>query len=384
VLCAVTLIAMCGRAPAPASGQAGQSSGRGRHASEAHLQIDGATFRTSSGTFVWRGISAFRLVEMVAHGREPAAAAYLDWTRQRGLTTVRVLVMAHHLFRLAPGDGRAALPRLLELARQRDLHVEVVALADTADIPLDLDAHVKAIGAIVAKYPNALVEIANEPGHPTQDRRLHDPSFLQRLAALVPDEVPVVLGSAEYGDGYAGGDYATFHFPRESDGDGWGHVTALAEGAEFVARWRKPVVSDEPIGAGHRFHPGRRDNEPRRFRAAATLTRLAGLHATFHYEGGLQATVPEGRELACFDAWLNGLELVRELPAGGRFLAADALGRLASVTGARAAFAREFEREAWLLIVDPGPQLAVKWSDGWQEHTGAAADGARLLRARRR
>ncbi len=80
-------------------------------------------------------------------------------------------------------------------------------------------------------------------------------------------------------------------------------MLALAHGAQLLARWKKPVVSDEPIGSGATFQPGRRDDAPARFRAAALLTRLAGLGATFHYEAGLQARVPEGHELECFNAW---------------------------------------------------------------------------------
>ncbi len=78
-------------------------------------------------------------------------------------------------------------------------------------------------------------------------------------------------------------------------------------------RWKKPVVSDEPIGAGPALQPGRRDNLPARFRAAALLTRLVGMGATFHYEGGIQATIPAGAELACFNAWNEAWAL---LPAG--------------------------------------------------------------------
>jgi hypothetical protein len=348
-----------------------------------HLRVDGPSFRSDSRPFEWRGISAFRLAEMVAHGREAEAASFLDWARAQKLTVVRVFVMARHLFALEPADGLKALPRLLELARDRGLHVELVALIDTADIKTDLDAHVKAVGAIAAKYTNALVEIANEPGHPTQDRRLHEPAFVQRLAALVPERVPVSLGSAEYDVAYAGGDYATYHFPRTSDPDGWGHVLSLARGAAFVARWRKPVVSDEPIGAGDALQPGRRDNDPRRFRAAAVLTRLAALQPTFHYEGGLHARPPAGRELECFKGWSDGLDLLQPVPTCGRFLDKDSLTAVDSVPGARAVFGRECERQAWIVLIDPQPGASVTWRAGWRRGQHSVADGVHVARAGR-
>lgn len=266
----------------------------------------GTEFRQASGrTFPWRGITAFRLAEQIASGREADAAAYLDWTAANDVTVVRVLAMAQHLFKLTPADGLRALPRLLELAAQRNIHVEIVALADTAGLNLDLDAHVEAVGKIAAAHPNAFLEIANEPFHPTQDPRLHDRATLARLAALVPDDVVVAYGSDAPGNS-GGGDYVTVHMPRGQDA--WDHVLALGAGRELVEKYGRPVVSDEPIGAAATFDAGRRDNAPDRFRAAAMLTRAAGMHATFHYEGGLQARIPEGIELACFKAWLEGLQ----------------------------------------------------------------------------
>src|SRR5881397_2255467 len=68
----------------------------------AHLQIRGTRFiNNSGGTFDWRGISAFRLVEFVAHGREKDAEAYLAWASGKKLTLVRVLTMADVLFKLS-------------------------------------------------------------------------------------------------------------------------------------------------------------------------------------------------------------------------------------------------------------------------------------------
>ena len=348
------------------------------------LTIRESRFYAGDTPFDWRGISAFALVEQIAHGRESDAAAYLDWAARNQLTVVRVLTMARHLFTLSPEEGRTALPRLLEMASTRGLYVEVVALADTAAIPVELDGHVKAIGTIAAEHANALIEIANEPGHRTQHPDVHDAGRLKALAAFVPDEVLVALGSAEYGSDFAGGDYATFHFRRDPRADGWGHVLRLAEGAKLVSRWRKPVVSDEPIGAGPRFVAGRRDNEPARFGAAALLTRLAGMYPTFHYEGGLLAKIPSGPELEALQAWLHGLRTAEGVPLKGtEFVQGEHVSAIARSTGARAAFARVGKQEAWLLLVDPRPQASAEWTAGWRQDGRWEAPGARLLRGRR-
>ena len=161
------------------------------------LQPRGQTLVYPDGTrFLWRGVTAFQLVDHVADGREDRARVFLSWARATGFSVVRVLAMASGLFELAPADGLRALPRLLALAAEYDLYVEVVALSDTRAYPaLDLPAHVRAVGAACDRAPNSLLEVANEPYHPT-----HVPGLTAaRLAALasgVPARVPVALGAA--------------------------------------------------------------------------------------------------------------------------------------------------------------------------------------------
>ena len=268
-----------------------------------HLRPSGTRFLKPDGSvFHWRGISAFRLLEFVAHGREKDADAYLCWAAAKRLNVVRVFAMADGIFQLTPEDGLRALPRLLDMARRHGIYVEVVAFTGTSVIEVDRAAFVKAIAAICARHSNALLELANEPGHPTQAREMHDAAHLQSLLPLVPKGVPVALGSVEYHDGFAAGTYVTWHSPRGGD---W--VRRIQEGAALLKKFRKPVINDEPIGAANVAVPGRRDNDPARFRAAAAAMRRAGLGATFHYDGGIQTRMPTKGELACLDAWLDGL-----------------------------------------------------------------------------
>ena len=374
-------------APPPAAAPAAPAAAQATPEAAGPMQrvaIRGTGFVLGEAPFEWRGISAFRLAEQIAHGREAEAVAFLDWARGRQLNVVRVFAMAHHLFALTPADGVRALPRLLELAAARGLHVEIVALTDTAAIAVDHAQHVAAVGAVAAAHRNALVEIANEPWHPTQDRRLHDPAYVKKLSAAVPAGVLVALGSAEGTPGYAEGAYATWHSPRGSGQEGWQHVLQLAEGPALVQAWGKPVVSDEPIGAADAAIAGRRDNAPEHFGAAAALTRLAGLGATFHYEGGLQSRIPAGRELECFTAWSEGLALLSGLPQNGRFLNGDELAAIGRAQGVRAAFGRASGAEVWLVGVNPAPGAAVAWSGGWKARgEPQRAPGVVLFRGRR-
>jgi hypothetical protein len=346
------------------------------------LAIKDGRFVTAHGEpFAWRGITAFRLAELIAHGREQEAAAYLDWAASQQLTVVRVLLMARYLFQLTPEDGRAALPRLLDLARARGIAVEVVALADTKEIPVDYETHIREVGRVAGERGNALIEIANEPGHPTQDPRLHEPAFARSLAALLPEPLLVALGSFEYGDEYAAGDYATTHVPRGSGA--WDHVLEVATRAEWVSRLKKPIVSDEPIGAGPEFDAGRRDNEPSRFAAAAALTRLVGMDPTFHYDGGLQARIPGPQEAACLEAWRRGLSLLDDAPASGQFISGEALSEIADVNGSRGSFARLSGDRAMLLLIDPQPSTTITWRNGWKEVRQDSTPGVRIVAAER-
>lgn len=267
------------------------------------LRVQGTHFVRADGTaFEWRGITAFRLLELVAHGRERDAEAYLRWAAAQQLTVVRVLAMARVLFTLSPSDGEEALPRLLEHAARQGIVVEVVALADTASYDIDLAAHVRAVGRICRAQGNCAIEIANEPYHPTQSGQVHDRPFLRRLRREIPVEIPVSLGTLDDEGELAAGDYVTWHSPREGD---W--PAKLREGARLLRRFGKPVVADEPMGAATRAIRGRRDNVPEHFARAAKICRELGLGATFHYESGLQAARPDAAERRCLAAWLSAL-----------------------------------------------------------------------------
>jgi hypothetical protein len=333
-----------------------------------HLRVSGDRFVTADGTaFEWRGVTAFRLAELIATGRERDADAYLAWAQAQKLTIVRVLAMAHNLFELPPDRGRAAMARLLTMAAARGLAVEIVALADTASFQFDIDAHMRELGQICARAGLCTIEIANEPIHATQDPRVHDRTYLAALRRLIPAEVPGSLGLGTAGDAPGAGDYVTVHFPRD---DGWKHVAALAEGFALRQRFKAPVINDEPIGAANEAVPGRRDADPERFRAAALLSQMAGLGATFHYDGGLQATVPAGRQEACFKAWRSAWDLLPRAPLTGfrELTPSDpiALTGTATVTGVWIARAGP---EIWVLAIGTSGAPRASASKGWRLRT---------------
>jgi len=392
VLLVLASIAACGdsgasveehAAPVARSSWA-QGSKRARSATASgHLQITGTHFVTATGQpFPWRGITAFRLLDYVARKKEADVRAYLAWAQSQDLTVVRVLAMGSGFMQLSPDEGRAALGRLLDLAQEYGVHVEIVALANTRELPVSLDEQIAAIGTIAAAHANALVELANEPIHPTQAPDVGKADVLAALAARIPDDVPVAWGSIETDERFSGGDYVTWHVPRETRPDGWGHVLAVAHGATFLQKFGKPVVNDEPIGAGPRDEPGRRDNRPARFRAAALLTRLTGMGATFHYEGGLQATIPQGAELACLAAWREAWTLLpADVESQGTFAAAGNAGAVVQDFDRQAAyglFERATATRGWILAIGAG-EPKVQLAPGWMVEATKEFEGLRLI-----
>lgn len=358
-----------------------------------HLTIEGTTFRTGDGgPFQWRGITAFGLLERLAASDGVAVDRYLDWAAGEQLTVLRVLSMAKHLFDLPPQAGRRHLDDLLARAATRGLYVEVVALADTADLDVPLEAQVRAIGEIAARHPNAIVELANEPHHATQRREVNDLRALSALLAAVPEVVPVAIGAPDEPGRVVAGDFITHHFPRSSGAEGWAHVRDLIVGRDLLARVRKPVINDEPVGAGAVTVPGRRDAEPARFETAALLTRMIGMGATFHYDGGLQARIPDGRELECFRAWQAAWRhLPPDIEARGVFRLPGESGAASLRVDGAGVGAWEVQKgaDAWLLIARPTGEAAVHWAEGWRE-IGSTTIGpagfrqAELKRAARR
>ncbi|MCK7493736.1 MAG: hypothetical protein MZW92_22195 [Comamonadaceae bacterium] len=157
------------------------------------LSARGTQLVCSDGSgFQWRGVTAFALLEQIAHGRHRDADAYMRWAQATGFNLVRVLAAADVLFKLPADEGLRHMPALFEMAARRGLYVEIVALADSARFGMtgpSLRAQVAEVGKIAAGHANAVMQVANEHYHPTQSRELHDLAVLAELGRLIPPRV---------------------------------------------------------------------------------------------------------------------------------------------------------------------------------------------------
>ncbi len=108
--------------------------------------------------------------------------------------------------------------------------------------------------------------------------------------------------------------------------------------------------------------------------------------ATFHYEGGLQARIPEGAELACFSAWREAWTLLPpDLESHGAFAIAgtpDAVVQSFDHAAVYGVFERMTADGGWLLAVGGG-EPGVTLASGWTVIETKAFEGVRLLRVAR-
>ena len=62
------------------------------------------------------------------------------------------------------------------------------------------------------------------------------------------------------------------------------------------------------------------------------------------------------------------------MPPAGRFLGTADLTSAAGVTGTRAAFGRLYDRELWVVLVDPG-DVKIEWKAPWREASRVTLPG---------
>jgi hypothetical protein len=356
----------------------------------ARLRVDGPRgFVDPTGRrFTWRGVTGFRLIALVAHGREADARAFLAWACGGGrrATIVRVLsALDAGLFTLTPADGLAALPRTLDLANGAGCYLEVVALAGTRapagglSTRAAMGAHVEAVGAICARYAAcAAVELANENSHGSQAADLVDVPFLRALRARVPASVPVSLGSThgieDESDIYQDGDYLTIHGDRADGDHGWRWIRHTNEQRALAERVRKFAVNDEP---------NRDDLAADKQTAIAVLCMLFGLGDTFHFAAGLQAAVPTGSEAAAFEARVRGWRLVPADWSGSYRNAGFVDSPVKGIAGAVRAYSSVAGDHGYTLILGADGER-VEWNPDWPTRDLLLSDGGlRVYRVRR-
>lgn len=353
--------------------------------------------------FQWRGLTAFRLLEMLATQKHSEVCGFLDWAASNRVTVLRTLTMCSDVFSLSPESGRANLPRLLELCRARGLYLEAVGLADTKAAGTTREQaqrHLSDLGAICRENENAVLEVANEPRHDTQQDWVGEPSALRELALLVPDVVPLALGAAHGSDdenaefAISPAVYVTIHSDRRDGDGGWRHVRHMREMEAMSCSVGKPVIDDEPIGAASEFVAGKRENDPAKWWARGALSRILRIGSTCHLESGLHCTIPTWRELACVEAWRDGLDaLPPDLEDHTRFANTgwtppnpeSPVKRIDESKVVRAYSATDASgASAWTCALGVTDAAGLEWREDWHPALVAERPGVQVYYAERR
>jgi len=103
------------------------------------LQVREGRLRNEAGWLHWSGLSEFSAVHLVRTGQEVELVRRLDRARAAGRNGIRVLMMAHNLFDLAPSmvGYWSAANVVVQLAQARGLYVEAVGFADAQTVMPD-------------------------------------------------------------------------------------------------------------------------------------------------------------------------------------------------------------------------------------------------------
>ena len=265
------------------------------------LTIGADQFYRDGQRWVWKGITAFRLLERVLRGEDirPTVSQYQD----AGLNLVRVLGMKDNntgWFLNPKIAGYVdARERLFDQLADVEMFCEFVAFADTRTImPAVHDQQAFWAGSVdrCQRRPRVVVELLNEYGHPTQS--INPLNFARPTNGLL----------AAHGSGLSdvhpvepSWDYDTYHGRRDPPPDARGFT--CYDHYEFEAGYpaQRPRVGEEhlkPSGFGYDV------------RWANLLGRHAGIGngGTFHPDGGIDARLMTEPEFNCAVAFARGCD----------------------------------------------------------------------------
>jgi len=255
----------------------------------------GRQIHNDGGPVLSAWVTAFPLAGLVAHGREGDVIRFLDWMQGEGFTGGRVLscwgYTGNESLRFTPQEGLAALPRTLELFKERGMYGMPVGLVDTTKWNIDWPAHLRKVGDICAAAGMPL-ESAQEVPHETQ----HDDAGDWATAYKPPAGVLYCQGSVHAANdcskALAGGGFICSHVLRKVD-----QVPRHHKVADTFHPMGKPFISMEPdkgMDVATWYNVGK-------------TCRSREMGCCFHGSGVLYGQVPTGQELDGARAMLRGL-----------------------------------------------------------------------------
>lgn len=136
------------------------------------LSTEGDHFLCNGEPWKWRGITAFRALEMFLRG-DPGLATWLDVAQGMGANLIRTISMKANNtgWELRPPYAADDLVRFYEAMRARKLFVEMTVFADTKALMPDEHAQQSWWNMqwnVASQFEHVVCELINEAGHTTQ------------------------------------------------------------------------------------------------------------------------------------------------------------------------------------------------------------------------
>jgi hypothetical protein len=344
----------------------------------------------NSGIFRGRFVSAFTLATL----DRGAAREFIEWAARTGFNGVRVLCGDLTWAGQTAAAAADGLPFVLDTLAANGLYCEATAVTDSAAGKFDVRAHVDAIAQICAERENAIVEIANEPYHPTQRDEVHDYEHLARLGRELVEPRGLLWAIGAPPDDEPdpqrlplAGSYLHVHLNRGRDE--WNMVRRVRELEGVSVNYGRHVWNAEPIGWADANEAGRRTANPDIAFAMGVLSRGFEVSVTSHAEHAVTATLPSPHQQHMHDQLVAGFAAI---PTAVPLIYKNAGWHDSPV--AEAAFERTVLRVySFMDSAEHGYTFAfglsgdpqIRWRDGFRE-TGRIVDTPtmRLMEVTRR
>jgi hypothetical protein len=266
------------------------------------------TFHLASGAiWPWRGSTDFHLYRQYLDGGAGAVSAIIANRVGSGANLFRV-------FGAWPYDGfdpgayanyYTSLAPFAALLAASGAYLEFTCFAGDVNIPFATlegqaaqTTFLTAVQEAFAGVPNVFIELGNE------GKGYNNRSFTKPLGIL--------SSVGEVGDlTTPPWDYGVIHPPRDDD---WPRkakdLLELREGFGTFPGWKRPVVADEPMGAGDVDIGGSRSTVANDFYWFGATAAMMGAGATFHSQNGIDGVVWSATQQACANAFYQAMAAV--------------------------------------------------------------------------
>ncbi len=324
-------------------------------------------------------------------GRDPRKAlTFIDWAHRKGFNGVRIFLGALTWYGQTPDSARAGLYQTLTELAHRGLVAQLTLLTDTVT-GYDKIGHIQACMGIAQLFENVLVEIANEPYHPTQDGEVHDPNWLdlQGRRFVDPAGFAYAIGAPSYDevapDGSLPsplpGEWKSVHLARDdAHGRGeWNMVRRIRELETIQRATGAYTQNNEMQGWGEFYIAGKRSANPSLAFVAGVLSRCFDVGYVSHAEHGLRADLPGTVQDQCHAEAIRGFTCI-PFPEFLQYKNAGWTERDAPIAGAdfnavlRAySFVNPPANRGVTVLVKVTGNPAIRFQHGWRHERVIAA-----------